>query len=285
MENKHPQLQHLRSKRKRANSANSSGEELDAVVLATNANQSANSQSFDDALRRLFSEFPDFSPPDGDKAHQLQQQREEITYSHLDAEGTTPSTNEPSEAVTSFPEEHEAGKVIAAYPFVEERHPMHNFFTPFQNAMDFKLARFFYSAHVPKARIDEFFHDGFVGQQADAIESPPNGVGSPLFSFRSAHTLYKNIDNMIVDPPWMNGFVDFRLAKNTEFWYRDILKVLKFLLRRKSLGRHMFWAPVRQFDTQHERVYSEMNTASWWWDTQVCNLFTGILQLLTQDVR
>jgi len=59
------------------------------------------------------------------------------------------------------------------------------------------------------------------------------------------------------------------LAKKTEFWYRDILEVLKYLLHLKFFAPHMFWAPVRHFDTQKERVYMEMNTSSWWWDTQV----------------
>ena len=68
----------------------------------------------------------------------------------------------------------------------------------------------------------------------------------------------------MMDPAWKNGFVDFRLAKGTEFWYRDILQVLKYLLRRKSFAQHMFWALVKNFDGQDERVYTEMNIASWW---------------------
>ena len=143
-----------------------------------------------------------FSLPDSDKVHQPQQKLEEITDHHLYAEGLTVSTTEPDDTVTSFHwhEEHEADKVIAAYPCMEERHPIYIFFTHFQNAINFKLAKFFSSAHVPEVRIIEFFLDSFVGQQADAIESPPNGVGSPVFSFCSAHILYTNVNNMIVDP-------------------------------------------------------------------------------------
>jgi len=53
---------------------------------------------------------------------------------------------------------------------------------------------------------------------------------------------------MIIDPVWKNGLVDFGLAKKTEFWYWDILEVLKYLLRLKLFAPHMFWAPVRHFD-------------------------------------
>jgi len=69
-----------------------------------------------------------------------------------------------------------------------------------------------------------------------------------------------------MDLLWKNGFVDFRLAKNTEFWYRDILESLKYLLRWKSFAAHMCWALVRHFDIQQDTVYTEMNTATWWWN-------------------
>ena len=135
-----------------------------------------------------------------------------------------------------FPVGREAGKVLASYPFRILRDPDYNFFQPFKGAIDYKLARFFFAAYVPKTRIDEFFQDGFL-TRTDANRSRE-------FSYRSAHTLYKKIDEMSSDPLWRNGFVDFRLAKNTEFWYRDLMLVLKYLLWRKSFASHMIWAPL-----------------------------------------
>ena len=262
LENRHPNLQHRPPKRKRANShPTDPGTTRDS----TDATRSPNNQSFEDELRQLFSEFVDFTPAeDGHKPQQAQS--EEITYHHdnenVDREGTESDTVKPIE---HFPSDRQAGKAITAYPFVRERQSMYNFFRPFQNGLDFKLARFFYTAHVPKARIDEFFKEGFLAKKTDA-------QWRSTISFQSAHTLYRKIDDMITDPQWKNGFVDFRLAKNTEFWYRDILESLKYMLRRKSLAAHMSWAPTRHFDTHGERVYTEMNTASWWWDTQVWTL-------------
>ena len=179
-------------------------------------------------------------------------------------------TNECTEDGTiSFPLEREAGKVIAAYLFVRQWDPTYNFFRAFQNALDFKLARFFYSAHVPKVRIDEFYTDGILAAQTDAEGSPLAPILPTRFSFHSVYGSYHKLDDMVMDPGWKNGVVNFRLAKNTEFWYRDILQVLKYLLRWKSFSSHMFWAPVKNIDGRHERVYTEMNTASWWWDRQV----------------
>jgi len=85
--------------------------------------------------------------------------------------------------------------------------------------MDFILGRFFYSAHVPKARIDEFFKDGFLGVKTDTIELPLAPILHTRFSLHSAYSLYQKLDDMIMNPAWKNGFVDFPLAKGTEFCY------------------------------------------------------------------
>jgi len=70
----------------------------------------------------------------------------------------------------------------------------------------------------------------------DAAGSPLAPILRTRFSFHSAYGLYEKLDNMMMHPEWKNGFVDFRLAKGTEFWYWDILQVLKYLLCRKSFA-------------------------------------------------
>jgi len=274
LEKQHPKLQHLRKR------TNRNKGDLDPIEKATDATetvkdaaQPTNDQNFEDELKRLFLDLSDHILQDHAKSPE--EQREQINYNgpeNSDAGGDPSDTIIPMEDITSFPADREAGKAISTYPFIVQRELMYNFFQPFQNALDYKLARFLYESHVPRARIDEFFKDGLLGQRTDAQRSSSDC--STRFSFRSASTLYRKIDDMAMDPPWKNGFVDFRLAKNTEFWYRDILESLKYLLRRKSFAAHMCWAPVRHFDTQQDRVYTEMNTATWWWDMQVCQYST-----------
>ena len=46
--------------------------------------------------------------------------------------------------------EREAGKILMITPFHLARHPKYNFFHPFAHILDYKLARFFHAAHVPK---------------------------------------------------------------------------------------------------------------------------------------
>jgi len=121
--------------------------------------------------------------------------------------------NERTEDGTiSFPPEREADKVIAGYPFVRQRDLTYNFFRPFQNALDFKHARFFSSADVLEIRIDKFFKDGILAAKTDAEGSPLAPILPTRFSFHSAYSLYQKLDDMMMDPAWKNGVVDFGLA-------------------------------------------------------------------------
>ena len=99
--------------------------------------------------------------------------------------------------------------------------------------MDYKLVRFFCSACVTRTHVDEFFRNSFpsIGSDASYV----------TFSYHSAYTLYKIIDEMVMDLQWKNLFVDFKLANNTDFWYRDIMSILKYLLRWKSFASHIVW--------------------------------------------
>jgi len=177
----------------------------------TDTGRSPLSQDFEIELGRLFSEFPDFSP-ENEALERIDYV--DITYDIvMDNKGakTLPSgTNESIKDLTTFPAGRKASKATSASPFIQQRQPSYNLFSPFQNTLDFKLARFFYAAQVPKARIDELFMASFVEQGTDA-------GGGPRFSFHSSYGLYKKLDTMIIDPVWKNGFVDFRLAKKMEF--------------------------------------------------------------------
>jgi len=81
-------------------------------------------------------------------------------------------------------------------------------------------------------------------------------------SFSSPHTLEKKFSRMTADPEWRNGYVDFKMARNIEFWYRDVLECIKYLLGRQSYGGNMLWSPVREFDASGKQVYTEMNTGN-----------------------
>ena len=51
-------------------------------------------------------------------------------------------------------------------------------------------------------------------------------------------------------------------------YYRDISKCIQFLLAHHPCQAHLDFEPVRLADSEGRRIYSDMNTGDWWWDTQ-----------------
>jgi len=46
----------------------------------------------------------------------------------------------------------------------------------------------------------------------------------------------------------------------------------------------MLWEPVKICNMYNERIYTEMNTGTWWWDKQVCSPKMHIhIRLFTSD--
>jgi len=231
-------------------------------------------------LAAIRSAFPNanFVPPKTTQQDNDSEYRELMPYTSSPA--TTADTNSDcgssSNHTEFFPVDRQAGHILVNTPFHYDRHPGYKFFRPCAHVLDYKLARFFHAAHVPKARIDEFFDAGFIGKKTGSEYQKTLGSQNPMppFSFKSSYTFYKKLDEMLTSPAWENGFVDFRLDKDTEFWYRDVLDCIQYLVRQKCYAKDIVWSPVRDFDAHGERVYTEMNTGTWWWDTQVCPLIT-----------
>jgi hypothetical protein len=51
-------------------------------------------------------------------------------------------------------------------------------------------------------------------------------------------------------------------------YYRDIFKCIQFLLAHLPYQAHLDFEPVRLADSESSRIYSQINTRDWWWDTQ-----------------
>ena len=101
-------------------------------------------------------------------------------------------------------------------------------------------------------------------------------------SFKSAHTLNKRIDEMPDGLGWqswqhattsLTWKVDDAEREPVTFYYREPLECARWLLGQKAYVNHMVYAPEQRFyrgnKSTKRRVYSEMNTADWWWETQV----------------
>ena len=59
--------------------------------------------------------------------------------------------------------------------------------------------------------------------------------------------------------------------RHIEYWSRDIIKSMRWLMRQPAYAEHLIHAPQCCFnrDTPPKCLYTEMHTADWWWETQV----------------
>ena len=53
------------------------------------------------------------------------------------------------------------------------------------------------------------------------------------------------------------------------FWSRDALPVVKELVGDEALAKDMKWSPAKLYNSKGERLYSELYSGNWWWETQV----------------
>ncbi|KAG0636316.1 hypothetical protein HOY80DRAFT_1089170, partial [Tuber brumale] len=141
---------------------------------------------------------------------------------------------------------------------------------PFQNKTDFELAQWFIEAKVPKEHIDRYFK---------------NGLGPENSTIKSVYCLFHTVDELesgLGLRSWKEGLVSFtelvsdanglELATSQQrFFYRNPLDCTKYLLSQKCFAQDIVYAPVKDWDSETPpvRVYSEMHTGDWWWETQV----------------
>ena len=185
----------------------------------------------------------------------------DIKPSAEDAYGESDFTAYIPHRICRFPERLKAGEAVREFTFSQQRSPEFNHLYPFLTARDYKLARFFTLGKVPKGRIDDFFQDNIL------FPGTEDGM-TPDISFKSGHTLFKQTSRMIQDPEWRSGQVEFPLRPKSEFRYRPILHCIQYLLRQRAFVNNMLWEPIQVFNYEGERMYSEMNTASWWWKSR-----------------
>ena len=161
------------------------------------------------------------------------------------------------------------------HPLTAEGDP----FSPFETPLDFNLARWFIETRTPKEHVQRFFRDG---------------LGPHDCTIKSAYTLFETVDKMrwgLGTSSWKTGTADFgshapddedslsenradllRTGKQTRFYYQDPVECVRFLLGQPCFAKDMVFAPITEWsgDIPKRPVYSEMHTAEWWWETQVC---------------
>jgi hypothetical protein len=80
--------------------------------------------------------------------------------------------------------------------------------------------------------------------------------------------VHKNEKQWLKQDITINFKIKDELDTTVKVQYRDVIKRIKFLLSHQSFIRDLFYAFIRQFNDNNERIYTKMHIEDWWWKTQ-----------------
>jgi len=73
------------------------------------------------------------------------------------------------------------------------------------------------------------------------------------------------MDNQL--PKWREASISMPNGRRF-FYFRDPVECAQYLLHQRPYEDHMVYGPTRAVDAESDRVYSEMNSVDWWWETK-----------------
>jgi hypothetical protein len=103
------------------------------------------------------------------------------------------------------------------------------------------------------------------------------GLNHPDSHFDDYQHFINTIDEIDYDLPWTSATLNVPPALKKEnsgwnspltFHYRNALECIQSLFGQPSLLEHMEYGPKRIFDGQGNRIYTDLSSSNWWWETQ-----------------
>jgi len=193
-----------------------------------------------------------------------------IRHNCPDPQESAQFVGKPGKGPLCLPPRYEPGNIVEVCVFKDVRSRQFNPLVPYENVYEYKLVRFFYQSKTSLKNIDSFFDNNLL---------PVDQPGTASVQFKSGYTWQNKIWELIDQPPWHRGTVDFHLQHGCAFYYRDVECTLKYLLLQRTFTKHLVYEPVREFDGEGNSVYIEMHTGHWWWQTQVWSrIFRSTMQ-------
>jgi len=169
---------------------------------------------------------------------------------------TVEEVNELQWAPQWLGSQYEAGKVIGICIFQYIRSPDFNPLALFETAYEYKLAQYFHWSKASLRQIDEFFKTNLL---------PTNLPETSKVCFKSGYTWRNKMRELVMDQPWyLQGIVDFHLQQGYAFYYRDLKSTVSYVLWQRAFAEHLVYEPVRDYDGERNRVYTEMHICDWW---------------------
>jgi hypothetical protein len=155
---------------------------------------------------------------------------------------------------------------------------------PFKDPEEVEIVDWLLRNRLSKASIDEFVKTKYVsGMLMITLESLIHAlqisaqVKGTLLSFKSAYTLHRRLDELPrAGPVWKTVTLSPKTGTPKEgtppvLFYRDPIGAVQYLLSNPALQEGIRWSPRKVFEDEGKtrRLFSDMSTGDWWWDTQV----------------
>ena len=100
-------------------------------------------------------------------------------------------------------------------------------------------------------------------------------------SFYNSYSFLKKVDMLPIGPEWKCSIIEVTgdlldddgntMSEHLELWHRDPVECVKALIGNPAFKEYISYVPERVYidDEGKVRVFDEMWTGNWWWDTQV----------------
>ncbi|KAG9083376.1 hypothetical protein FRC06_004560, partial [Ceratobasidium sp. 370] len=150
-----------------------------------------------------------------------------------------------------FPEAHPdptAGKALWFEQIANIPPPLYD--TSLTDPDVFREAYWLGNLPIPESKMNEYFSLPWNVKQFDTeIDNLPHGPG-----------WYRQTVRIITDAG----------EEILDLWKRDVVEVVKMLIRDRRFTKHMRFAPERHWSSEdrQEQVYDEMWSGEWWWRIQ-----------------
>ncbi|RPB07065.1 hypothetical protein P167DRAFT_579660 [Morchella conica CCBAS932] len=125
--------------------------------------------------------------------------------------------------------------------------------TPFKDAVEWRLSRFFIEHKLTSTSIDAYFNQGLHKTTKDGR------------SFQSAYTFLKQLDKMIGSSHnFQYGTVGDGFGRTINLYYRNPVEYSRDLLDQYCYKLYMVYWPESVYNADGYQLYFEMHTADWW---------------------
>lgn len=154
-----------------------------------------------------------------------------------------------------------------------EEQQVENPFHPYNNESQYYLAKVFAS---PKIQPEAIIRNACVDGKDRFLR--------PNTAFSSHADFIDRLDQMAkCYVPWKEREIKPPVSQPSGEWYatvrywaKDSLAVLQEILDNPQLKEKCVWTPGKEFNSEGERVYTDIHTGDWWMNVQVLTMIPDI---------